>query len=67
MRIFKHPKDVCMTYFQHMKLSLYFSVTLWWGSVQAFIHALIPDVCITSTTDLAHNLQKTLKSAGCHG
>uniref|UniRef100_A0A6C0KI14 Uncharacterized protein n=1 Tax=viral metagenome TaxID=1070528 RepID=A0A6C0KI14_9ZZZZ len=63
---FTHPSKVCMTYFEHMKLSLYFMKILWFGSIKAFIHAFIPDVYITSTSDLSINLQKTLRSAGCH-
>ena len=63
---FKHPSKVCMTYFEHMKLSLYFMKILYIGSIKAFIHAFIPDVYITSTSDVSINLQKTLRSAGCH-
>lgn len=66
MIYFKHPKEVCMTYFQHMRLSLYFSYILWKGSIQSFIHALFPDLYIRSTTDLSIILIDTLKSAGCH-
>ena len=62
---FKHPKHVCMTYFTHMGLSLYFSFILWIGSMQAFFHAFYPDIFITSTTDLAHSLDTILKRAGC--
>lgn len=67
LALFQHPKSVCMTYIQHMKLSLYFSYHLWVGSVYALIHAFFPDHYITSTTDVCALLQKTLKSAGCHG
>ena len=63
--MFTHPKNVCMTYLTHMKLSLYFSYTLFIGSVKAFVHAFIPDVYITSTSDLSNELYKVLKSSGC--
>mgnify|MGYP006960670606 CR=1 FL=1 len=66
MPLFKHPQAVCMSYGTHLCLSLYFSFILWVGSIQAFIHAFLPDTFITSTTDLAHQLQSVLKSAGCH-
>jgi|TARA_B100000575_G_C22906043_1_gene526369 hypothetical protein len=49
-----------------MKLSLYFSYTLFVGSMKAFVHAFIPDVYITSTSDLSTELYKVLKSSGCH-
>jgi len=65
MFFFKHPKKVCMTYFQHMKLSLYFSALLCWGSIQAFVHAFIPDIWITSTTDLNNEMKRILNNAGC--
>lgn len=55
-----------MTYAQHMFLSLYFSFILGVGSVQAFIHAFIPDVFITSTTDLAHDVQSIINRSGCN-
>jgi hypothetical protein len=54
-----------MTYFQHMKLSLYFSALLCWGSIQAFVHAFIPDIWITSTTDLNNEMKRILNNAGC--
>ena len=63
---FQHPKQVCMTYFQHLRLSLYFSYILWKGSIQSFIHALFPDLYIRSTTDISLLLIDTLKTAGCH-
>lgn len=65
MPLFKHPQAVCMSYGTHLCLSLYFSFILWVGSIQAFIHAFLPDTFITSTTDLAHQLDRVLKSAGC--
>ncbi len=64
--MFHHPRDVCMTYMTHMKLSLYFSYRLFVGSMKAFVHAFIPDVYITSTSDLSTELYKVLKSSGCH-
>lgn len=62
---FKHPQSVCMSYIQHMRLSLYFSAMMWWGSIQAFIHAFIPDLCITSTSNISKHLYEKLKSSGC--
>lgn len=63
--VFNHPSNVCMTYFQHMKLSLHFAAILGIGSVQAVIHAFIPDICITSTTDVSKKINTMLKSNGC--
>lgn len=64
--MFQHPKKVCMTYTEHLFLSLYFSFIMWIGSMQAFVHAFIPDMFITSTTDLAHDIQNIIKRSGCN-
>lgn len=63
--MFKHPNNVCMTYFEHMALSLYFSYTLMVGSCKAFIHAFIPDVYITTTSDVSSEISTLLKESGC--
>ena len=63
--MFQHPKEVCMTYLQHLRLSLYFSYILWKGSIFAFVHAFFPDSYITSTSELSKQLQDILKTAGC--
>jgi hypothetical protein len=59
---FKHLVDVDMNYTEHMFLSLKLSARMAWGSLTAFIHALYPDIFITSTSstcDYLHNeLQK---------
>ena len=62
---FKHPKEVCMSYFTHLKLSLYFSYVLGKGSAKAFMHAFIPDYYVTSTSDLVNEVALLLKDNGC--
>ena len=62
---FKHPKEVCMTYFEHFKLSMNFSKLLAIGSFKAFIHAILPDFYITSTTDIIEEIKVQLANAGC--
>jgi len=54
-----------MTYFQHMKLSLYLSYLLGKGSIAALIHSLIPDLFITSTTDITKKITQILQTSGC--
>ena len=49
MIFFQHPKKVCMTYFQHARLSMNFSYMFLKASKEAFIHAIYPDKYITST------------------
>lgn len=63
---FKHPKNVCMTYFKHMKLSLYFSYLLTKGSIKAIVHAFLPDIFTTSTSDLIANINYISKVSGCN-
>ena len=67
MSYFKHPTQVCMSYIEHMKLSLYFSWIFSKASVLAFIHAFFPDTFITSTSDTNKEIEKILKDSGCRG
>jgi hypothetical protein len=61
----KHPKNVCMTYWQHFTFSMKIAAIFLQGYVKAFIHAIFPDIYITSTTELVHFIQEELKSVGC--
>ena len=63
---FTHPNKVCMSYFEHMKLSLGFSKTFFVGSFQSLMHAFFPNMYITSTTDIHKKIGKELSEAGCH-
>lgn len=63
--MFNHPKKVCMSYIQHLKLSLYFSYILFKGSLKAIVHGLVPDVYVTSTSDLSIQLRAILDKSGC--
>jgi hypothetical protein len=47
---FKHLKDMNMGYFEHMFISLNYVVILLISSVKALIHAFIPDLFETSTS-----------------
>lgn len=49
--MFKHLKDVNMTYLEHMKFSLFLSFNFFKASFSAFVHAIYPDILITSSTD----------------
>ena len=63
--IFNHPQNVCMTYLEHMKLSLQLSSLFFVGSVKALIHAFVPDVFITSSTDTVRIANEKMSKAGC--
>ena len=61
----KHPTQVCMTYFSHMKLSLGFANEFFWASQKAIIHAFCPDYYIHSTSETIESVSDTLKNSGC--
>ena len=52
LMIFSHPRNVCMTYFSHFKLSMGLSFLFFKGSLAAFIHSFYPDICVTSINRL---------------
>ena len=59
--IFKHPKEVCMTYLEHMKFSLYLSYMFGKASFCALIHAVYPDILITTSSDTINKLTIEMK------
>jgi hypothetical protein len=63
--MFTHPSQVCMSYLEHMKLSLELSSLFFIGSIKALIHAFIPDICITSSTDTVNFAREKMSKAGC--
>ena len=63
--MFRHPKSVCMTYTTHLKFSLYLSYEFFKASIAAFIHAIIPDVFVTYSTDTVKKLDEKIKEHGC--
>lgn len=63
--LFNHPARVCMTYWQHFALSMRFAGMFLIGSIQAVIHAVYPDLFVTSTSDLLRDAGALVKKAGC--
>ena len=63
---FVHPNSVCMSYFEHMSLSLGFSKTLMVASLKALIHAFLPNVYKRSTSDTHQLIGSQLAAAGCN-
>lgn len=64
--IFQHANENCMSYIEHAMLSLNLSSKLFMGSIKAFIHAFIPNLYKTSSSDLLYELQTIINNAGCH-
>ena len=63
--IFYHPNNVCMTYFEHLTFSLLLSKNFAIGSIKAFIHAIFPNLYITSSTDIVTKLKDNINNSGC--
>ena len=63
--MFEHPRKVCMSYLQHFKLSMGFSYMFAVASIKAFIHAVIPDIYISSTTNTVETAVQIIKNSGC--
>lgn len=62
---FNHPKNVCLTYYSHLRFSLKNSFKLAIASFKAFIHAIYPDIFITSTHDAIEDVYNDLQTIGC--
>tara|TARA_Y100001980_G_C14531672_1_gene307703 strand:- start:268 stop:576 length:309 start_codon:yes stop_codon:yes gene_type:complete len=63
--LFKHPTQVCMTYFQHARLSLRLSYIFGSASSKALVHAFLPDIFDTSSTEAVKNAENLMKQSGC--
>ena len=57
----QHLKDVDMTYWEHLQFSLSLSKIFLEASFKAIVHAFLPDVYITSSTDNIKLLQNKMK------
>jgi hypothetical protein len=60
----RHPREVGLTYCEHAKRSLGFSLELAAGSLKALCHAAIPATFVDSTTLLNERLTKKLEYKG---
>ena len=62
MIFFNHPNKVGMTYFQHMKFSYRLSLLFFEGFYKALIHSFIPDIYITSSTNISKDIQDIINN-----
>lgn len=60
-----HPQSVCLTYYDHFKLSMKFSYKFGIASLKAFIHAIFPFMFIKSTTQIVSDIENQLKTNKC--
>jgi len=49
--MFKHPKDVDMTYLQHMLFALTLSLNFLLLSFKSFVHAIVPSLFLSDASD----------------
>lgn len=63
--MFEHPQKVCMTYYEHFKLSMSFSYKFAEASIKAFIHGILPCYFISSTTKITSEIKIKLDNSGC--
>ena len=62
MNIFtEHPTQVNETYLQHMKKALAFSFKLLLMSCQAFLHAILPFLFVTTVSDKIEGMNDVLQ------
>ena len=54
---FNHPRENKLSYMQHFVVSSTLSISFFIGSVKALIHAFIPYLFETSSTDTLRELQ----------
>lgn len=62
---FKHPNSVCLSYYNHLKLSLYFSKKFFIASIKAFIHAFFPNNYITLTSETVSKILSVINYSRC--
>ena len=61
----KHPNEVCLTYYTHWKLSMTLSVKFAVASFKALIHAFIPSIFISSSTNCVTEINELLTANKC--
>lgn len=65
MFIFKHPQNVCMDYIEHLKFSSKLGIIFLKASLKAFIHAILPDYYISSSSDYVLEVMTLIDNSGC--
>ena len=58
----KHPKEVGLSYFQHLYISLSISINFFIGSIKSLIHSFLPFMFETSSSDTIREIDHFIKS-----
>lgn len=56
----KHLEEMNMNYFEHMLVSLNYALILFLSCIKAIIHAFIPDIFTTSTSECLNEISVKL-------
>ena len=64
--LWAHPRQVCMSYWEHFRLSMHFAAMFLVAAVCAVVHAIIPCLFKTYTSDTLRWGNHKVKTAGCH-
>ncbi len=59
----RHPRDVGMTYTEHMCFSCSLCGKFFCASIQACIHSIFPCAFQTSSTDYSKDISETIETA----
>lgn len=62
---FQHLQDVCLNYYEHMRFSLYLSREFFQSSLQAVVHAFVPSLYVTSSSDMVQRVTMEMAQIGC--
>lgn len=65
--LWSHPRDLCMSYGEHCWVSMHFAARFAFAAACAVVHALVPCLFRTQTTDTIRWASQRIKTAGCHG
>ena len=55
-----------MSYIEHARLSSSLGVLFAVASVKAFVHAIVPDMFVTSSSTAVQDADGRMQKAGCH-
>jgi len=58
---FQHLREIKMDYFEHMFVSLNYSLILFISCIKALIHSFIPDLFVTSTSECIIEINNKLE------
>jgi hypothetical protein len=63
---FYHPNSVCLSYFQHMRLSFFFATQFMLGASKSIIHAFFPNLYKQGSLNTITVVSNKLESVGCN-